>query len=120
MSPEQNGGTRIRILWFCLVGRKWRPGGHLCFGQWFLTKVRWVVVGRAVESELSQVGDQTGDPPSVDTLTLTQHIQLQHSPHISRHQPWTLLRQYDSESNMTQVTYKHAAGADADMSTVLK
>lgn len=45
----------------------------------FHTKVGRVVVGGAVESEVSQVGNQTGDLPSVDTLTLTQHVQLKHT-----------------------------------------
>lgn len=63
-----------------------QAGGHLCCCQRCLTEVGRVVVGGAVESELSQVGNQTGDPSSVDTLTLTQHIQLQHSRDICRHQ----------------------------------
>lgn len=44
-----------------------------------LTEVSGVVVGGTVESEVSQVGNQTGDLPSVDTLTLTQNIELQHT-----------------------------------------
>lgn len=44
----------------------------------FLTKVSRVVVCGAVESEVSQVGDQTGDFSSVDTLTLTENVELKH------------------------------------------
>lgn len=43
-----------------------------------LTKVSRVVVGGAVESKFPQVRNQSRDPSSVDTLTLTQHIQLRH------------------------------------------
>lgn len=44
-----------------------------------LTEVGRVVVGGTVESEVSQVGDQAGHLPSVDTLALTQHVELEHT-----------------------------------------
>ena len=44
-----------------------------------LTEVSRVVVGGAAESEFSEVRNQTGDLPSVDTLTLTEDVQLTHT-----------------------------------------
>lgn len=48
-----------------------------------LTKVCRVVVGGAVESQFPQVGNQVGDPATVDTLTLAQHVQLETQEHSS-------------------------------------
>lgn len=65
--------------------------GHPDVGTWtprfrlrFLTKVSRVVVGGAVESKLPEVRNQSGDPSSVDTLTLTQHIELRHEKMSSK------------------------------------
>lgn len=47
-----------------------------------LTEVGRVVVGRTVQSELLQVRNQTGHLPPVDALTLTQHVELQHTDRV--------------------------------------
>lgn len=44
-----------------------------------LTKVSRVVVGGAAQAQPLQVRNQAGHPPPVDALTLTQHIELQHT-----------------------------------------
>lgn len=73
----------VKLESFCLLAQK----GLTEEGTrqlWFrshvsvLTKVSRVVVGGAVESKFPQVRNQSRDRSSVDTLTLTQHIQLRH------------------------------------------
>lgn len=50
--------------------------GHSCVCV--LTEVGRVVVGGTVQSEVSQVRNQTGHLPSVDALTQAQNVQLKH------------------------------------------